>query len=96
MDNFNLDFLAKQKLQEYDNLKELNISNDWEAKLNLKLKRGKPVSTISLPYSLILVILIAINISFIMFSIIQKQENDSTRTQDLKVVNNEILISQNN
>jgi len=96
MDNFNLDFLVKQKLQEYDNLKELNISNDWEAKLNLKLKRGKPVSTISLPYSLILVILIAINISFIMFSIIQKQENDSRRTQDLKVVNNEILISQNN
>jgi len=40
--------------------------------------------------------LIAINISFIMFSIIQKQENDSRRTQDLKVVNNEILISQNN
>ena len=96
MDNFNLDFLVKQKLQEYDNLKELNISNDWETKLNLKLKRGKPVSTISLPYSLILVILIAININFIMFSIIQKQENDSRRTQDLKVVNNEILISQNN
>jgi hypothetical protein len=96
MDNFNLDFLVKQKLQEYDNLKELNISNDWETKLNLKLKRGKPASTASLQYSLILVILIAINISFIMFSIIQKQENDSRRTQDLKVVNNEILISQNN
>jgi ribosomal protein L14E/L6E/L27E len=96
MDNFNLDFLVKQKLQEYDNLKELNISNDWETKLNLKLKRGKPASTVPLQYSLILVILIAINISFIMFSIIQKQENDSRRTQDLKVVNNEILISQNN
>lgn len=96
MDNFNLDFLVKQKLQEYDNLKELNISNDWETNLNLKLKRGKPASTVPLQYSLILVILIAINISFIMFSIIQKQENDSRRTQDLKVVNNEILISQNN
>lgn len=96
MDNFNLDFLVEQKLQEYDNLKELNISNDWETNLNLKLKRGKPASTVSLQYSLILVILIAINISFIMFSIIQKQENDSRRTQDLKVVNNEILISQNN
>ncbi len=96
MDNFNLDFLVEQKLQEYDNLKELNISNDWETNLNLKLKRGKPASTVPLQYSLILVILIAINISFIMFSIIQKQENDSRRTQDLKVVNNEILISQNN
>lgn len=96
MDNFNLDFLVEQKLQEYDNWKELKISNDWETKLNLKLKRGKPASTVPLQYSLILVILIAINISFIMFSIIQKQENYSRRTQDLKVVNNEILISQNN
>lgn len=48
MDNFNLDFLVKQKLQEYDNLKEINISNDWQTKLNLKLKRGKPASTLYL------------------------------------------------
>lgn len=96
MDNFNLDFLVEQKLQEYDNLKELNISNDWETNLNLKLKQGKPKSNVYRIYSFVIVLLIAINASFIMFSIIQKQENDSRRTQDLKVVNNEILISQNN
>lgn len=96
MGNLDLDFLVEQKLQEYDNLKELNISNDWETNLNLKLKQGKPTSNVYRIYSLVIVLLIAINASLIWFSIVKKQENYSGRTQDLIVVINEILISQNN
>lgn len=92
----NLDFLVEQKLQEYDNLKELNISDDWETNLHLKLKRGKAVSNESILYSLVLVLLITINASFIWFSIVKEQEKGSGRTQDLIVITNEILISQNN
>lgn len=92
----NLDFLVEQKLQEYDNLKELNISDDWETNLHLKLKRGKAVSNESILYSLVLVLLITINASFIWFSIVKKQEIGSDRSQDFKVLKNEILISKTN
>ena len=74
MGNLDLDFLVEQKLQEYDNLKELNISNDWETNLNLKLKQGKPTSNVYRIYSLVIVLLIAINASLIWFSIVKKQE----------------------
>jgi flagellar biogenesis protein FliO len=96
MNTEKLNLLVEQKLQVFENLEELNTSSNWETNLNSKLLYAKPKSNLSMKYSLIIALLIIINASFILFSVVKKQNTSSSRTQDLKVITNEILISQNN
>lgn len=95
MDNLKIDFLVKQKLQQYDNLGELPIPKDWDSKLNLKLQRVKSKTNSFTKYTVILVFIASINIGFIMFSSVNKYHNNYSRLQDLKVIADELLIPEN-
>lgn len=96
MSKLKINLLAEQKLQEFENMEVLNVSKDWETNLNIKLQYVKPTLNLSLKYSLILAFLLVFNGAFILISVMKNQENNSDRSQDLKVITNEILISQNN
>ena len=97
MNNLEINKKVQQKLHEFETMKTISASDNWDAELTSKLYAGQSVKpNYSKSYGLILVILTLINISFITYSFIGTTEKKETTHADFQMVSNELLITSNN
>lgn len=87
----------KQKLQDFESLEIISVSDNWDAQLNEKLFSNQSVKQKYVKkYTLILVCLVVLNISFITYTFIGTSERKENTTSNLRLVSNELLITLNN
>lgn len=96
MDNLDTDFLVAQQLKAFEDLEPFSVSKEWEANLDMKLQQVKRSSDSYGRYQLVLGLLTLMNIGFILFAVSKKQDNSTSRVQDLKVITSELLIPEKN
>ena len=97
MNNLEINKRVQQKLHEFETMKTISASDNWDAELTSKLYAKQSLKlNYSKSYGLILVILTLINISFITYSFIGTTEKKETKHADFQMVSNELLITSNN
>jgi len=96
MENIQIDYLVAQKLQVYDNLEKLSVSNEWEKNLILRLENSKRTLHSHRKQKVVLAFLTITNLNIILFSIIKEQNNISNRAQYLNIITSELLIPEKN
>ena len=97
MNNLEINKKVQQKLHEFETMKTISASDNWDAELTSKLYARLSVkSNYSKSYGLVLVVLTLINISFITYSYTGTIEKKETKHADFQMVSNELLITSNN
>ena len=97
MNNLEINKKVQQKLHEFETMKTISASNNWDAELTNKLYSSQSIKqNYSKSYSFVLVVLTLINISFITYSFIGTTEKKETTHADFQMVSNELLITSNN
>ena len=97
MNNLEINKKVEQKLHEFETMKTISASDNWDAELTNKLYASQSIKqNYSKSYSLVLVVLTLINISFITYSYIGTTEKKETTYTDFQMVSNELLITSNN
>ncbi len=85
-----------EKLQEFETLENIHPSSDWDAKLQMKLQLNTTIKTNFIgKYNLILVCIIVLNCGLIVFSLVNELKRTTTRTTNLELISNELLITSN-
>lgn len=97
MNNLEINKIVQHKLHEFETMKTISTSDNWDAELTNKLYSRQSIKqNYSKNYGLILVVLTLINISFITYSVIGTTEKKETTNADFQMVSNELLITSNN
>jgi hypothetical protein len=85
-----------EKLHEFEALAPIYPSADWDAELQMKLQFTTSIKTTFLSkYNLILVFIVLLNCGLIMFSLWSEPKPIPTRTTNLEMISNELLITSN-
>ena len=85
-----------QKLLEFEQLALPNYSPNWETDLERKLKATEPTATNpSDRYSFLVLALLFLNVGLLVFTFSAKKAPTTSRTADLQVISNEILVPTN-
>ncbi len=83
-----------EKLQEFESLENIYPSSDWDYELQMKLQMHASIKTTFISkYNFILVCIVLINCGLIVFSLLNESKPTTTRTTNLEVISNELLIS---
>lgn len=86
---------AEQKIQEFESLEEIQLSEEWNKSLFLKIqnRRNQKNSVINpskLPVLLIFMVLI--NIGIVLKVVTDNPANSQSKTEEYKVISDELLI----
>ena len=85
-----------QKLLEFEQLEMPTCSPNWETNLDRKLQFTEPTATNSYNgYSLLVLVLFLFNVGMFVLSVATKKTPSTSRTADLRIISNELLISAN-
>ena len=85
-----------QKLLEFEQLEVHNASPNWEADLERKLQlTASTANNHSDSYSFLVLALFFLNVGLFVFSLYAKKEPTTSRTADLQVISNELLVPTN-
>lgn len=86
-----------KKLHEFESIENIYPSLDWEAKLKTKIQFNSSIkNTFISKYSLTLGCVVLLNFGLLVFSIYNESKKSKTRTTNLELISNELLITSNN
>lgn len=87
---------ALKKLHEFETLENIHPSSDWDTELQLKLQLNSSIKTnVISQYTVILVCIVLLNCGLLLFSVFNKQKQTISRTTNLELISNELLITSN-
>ena len=85
-----------KKLHEFDTLENIYPNPYWETELHLKLQLNSSIkNNILSKYNVILVCIILLNCGLLLFSVFNKPKETISRTSNLELISNELLITSN-
>lgn len=85
-----------KKLHEFETLENIHPSSDWDTELQLKLQLNSSIKTNFISqYSVILVCIVLLNCGLLLFSVFNKPKETISRTTNLELISNELLITSN-
>ena len=85
-----------QKLLEFEQLEMPTCSANWETELERKLQVTEPTTTNNADdYSILILALFLVNVGLFALSVATKKTPTTSRTVDLQIISNELLISSN-
>jgi hypothetical protein len=94
--NNNISDKVFQKLLEFEQLEMQKCSPNWDTNLEQKLKMTEPTTTNNTDgYSIFILALFLVNVGLFALSVDTNKTPTTSRTVDLQIISNELLISSN-
>jgi len=85
-----------KKLQEFETLENIYPSPDWDTELHIKLQLNSSIKANYISkYNFILVCIVLLNCGLILFSLFNEPKQTTSRTTNLELISNELLITSN-